>query len=61
MRDHMCDGVPVAQLSTAQIVNLLREGFTIDNDDGKGEREATRMVTARLRLELDIRKMGLRK
>jgi hypothetical protein len=50
--------VPVARMPTEKIAELLRDGFAIDEDDGEADAEGC--VRERLRLELDIRRWGLR-
>lgn len=52
---------PCAELPTALIQQLLRDGFDIDNDgEFRSEEDAKRVVRERLRLELFIRRQGLR-
>lgn len=50
--------IPIAQMRTEDIVQLLADGITIVADDG--ERDPASAVARRLRLELDIRTLGLR-
>lgn len=59
MRDYIFEretgqGVPVAQMSTAEIHDVLRDGFKTDGC------ETAEAITERLRLELLIREKGMR-
>lgn len=58
--DYRCDGVLIAHLPTEYIGAVLRDGFEINNADGISIEKAHECVEKRLRLELDIRRLGLR-
>lgn len=55
MKDYTCNGVPVAQLSTSYIQDLLIDGVVINDDDG--DPHAEQHVIERLKLELEIRRL----
>jgi len=57
MMDHTFNGVPVSQVPTAKIIELLNEGFTVKDPDGRSIKEAEECVMKRLKLELEIRKL----
>lgn len=60
MQDYTLNGVPTSQVSTADIEECLENGIVINDADGWDVALAEQMVMERLRLELTIRKMGLR-
>lgn len=51
---------PTAELPTALIQQLLRDGFEVDNLGDMPEATSVECVEKRLRLELFIRRQGLR-
>ncbi len=58
MRDHTCNGVPTAQLSTEFLEDCLRDGIGINEVTySPGDVEC---VMERIRLELFIREHNLR-
>jgi hypothetical protein len=59
MRDYTFNGVPVSQMPTVKIIELINDGGVhINNDGGLGARKAEELVMIRLRLELAMR-MGV--
>lgn len=61
MLDHTYRGTPVAQLSTAEIEELLASDALGDVSTGdRLSQELEAQVRDRLKLELEIRAMGLR-
>lgn len=58
MKDHTYHGIPVAQLPTPKILDLLDRGVQITDNDGHGDAHAERMVRLRLEVELEIRRQA---
>lgn len=60
--DHTYEGIPVAQISTSDVVRLIRDGIHIDSmHDFKGTiKQAEEAVIKRLQIELTIRLYNLR-
>lgn len=60
MRDYTFEGVPVAQIPTAEIHSILVDGFCIIHHDHPEAGDPVARVIERLNLELFIRARGLR-
>lgn len=58
MRDYTSNGVPVANLTTADIHDFLTSELEVA--DGDGLANPLERVVERLKLELEIRALGLR-
>lgn len=60
MKDHTKEGVPISDLTTAEIEDALGRQIKVLDGDGYNDEVARQMIIDRLRLELQIRNMGIR-